>query len=818
MKKIISFALLIFIILLSSLVFSQNVEFNIENFQDRKRELKKAIYEYNIGDDFYIQHRYKDALKYYLKANNFNPQNAELNYKISKSYLYSGFKAKSIPYLIKAYKLNSAIDSEIHFYLAQAYQFKTEWDKAISEYEVYASQLIKTDNIEKLREVKKKIKECKTGKKLSKNPLNVKIENLGAGINSEYTDYGAVVSADESILMFTSRREKTTGKKFTTHYLNEYYEDIYISYNKNGKWTRPENIGKPVNTKAQNAIACISADGQKLLLYKDDDGDGNIYECILKQNKWSEPRKLDAHINSPYHESSASLSYDGKTLYFVSARPEDNKGGRDIYLSKWNEKLRKWGRAINLGQTINTKYDEESVFIHSDGKTLYFSSKGHNTMGGYDIFKSVFENGKWSVPENIGYPINTPDDDVFYVLSESKKYAYYASIKEDGLGKRDIYRITFIEGSIIQEEQPELALLKNINSRDEALLVSTNAKTREKYSIAHVHQSEGLPVLRHTGKKNEQNLFKEVFKYNRIYSVIKENILNKENKIQINEMYAKYERERKQKRTEELLIKEREIREIKTSKNKYLIFGLLTVAGLGTVITLLFMQQYNLQSRQKTIKLGQELLYSQMNPHFVFNSLIAIQSYMFKKSPIEAGKYLSNFANLVRLSFKNSEQEYIPINKEIKALEHYLALQQLRFENKFDYNIEVAPNINVETMAIPPMLAQPFIENAIEYGIMHKNNKGRININFNLSAKGGKNHKILCEIQDNGIAGTGRTSSLLKLTKTITKDRVAMLNKKSRQKIKINTIALIDKNNNAQGTKVVISIPFKEAVSSQQSA
>ena len=617
--------------------------------------------------------------------------------------------------------------------------------------------------------------------------VEFKIENLGSIINSEYTDYGAVVNADESILMFTSRREKSTGGKYE-HYLNEYYEDIYISYNKNGKWTKPKNICKPVNTKVHDAVTYLSPDGRKLLIYRAYKKDGNIYECVLKGDKWSKPRKLGDNVNTQYQESSASLSYDEKTLYFISARPENNIGGRDIYMSRWNEKQKKWGKAINLGPTINTKYDEETVFIHPDGKTLYFSSKGHNTMGGYDIFKSVFENSKWSVPENLGYPINTPDDDVSYVASANGKHAYYSSIKDDGLGKKDIYRITFIERAPKQEQ---LTLLKDFTG-NELAVKSFVEKTENFDQVLFIDEK---PIEKHIKIKDHQNFyetpdfFKKAYEYQKQYSFINDSVLNENRTKQICALKEKYISEIK-KEESELFKKESEFQELYKSNNRYLIFGLI---GLGTIITLLSMQQYNLLFRQIPIKLNQEeLLYSQMKPHFVFNSLIAIQGYMLKKDPIQASKYLSNFANMMRSAFNNSAQEYIPLCKEIKTLENYLTLQQLRFENKFYYNIEVAPDINVETMAIPPMLAQPFIEKSIysavanakenvsaiayakadEHGIIPKNNRpvrhsesgGRINVNFNLSAKGGKNNMILCEIH---------------------------------------------KDNNAQGTKVVISIPFK---------
>ena len=168
---------------------------------------------------------------------------------------------------------------------------------------------------------------------------------------------------------------------------------------------------------------------------------------------------MNKNINTSYHESSACYSPDGKSVYFVTDKPDGGLGDRDIYISNKDEKG-KWGKAINLGPTINTQYGEEGVFIHPDGKTLYFSSQGHKSMGGYDIFKSVLntETKVWSEPENIGYPVNTPDDDVFFVTSASGKHGYYASFNATGYGEKDIYMVTFLglEKPMIQNTEDNL--------------------------------------------------------------------------------------------------------------------------------------------------------------------------------------------------------------------------------------------------------------------------------------------------------------------------------------------------------------------------
>ncbi|MGQ0829651.1 MAG: OmpA family protein [Bacteroidota bacterium] len=432
-------------ILLSNFAFAQNVEFSKDNFKDKKDGFKEAKNAVETGDKLFSQGSifYKQALEPYLAANKFNPNNALLNYKIGKCYLNSNHKLKSIPYLEKALSLNPNVDPQLHYLLGKAYHLDMQWDKSIQEFKTFQKGLSTKEAAEVNADVNKHIGECLTGKELVKHPIRVFIDNVGAEINSAYPDFGPVITADESVMLYTSRRPTTTGGGMD-EFQNEYFEDIYISTKQNDKWTAGQNIGKPINTEGHDATMGITADGQKLYIYIDDRGNGNIYECDLKGTAWTKPEKLNKNINTDYHESSASLSADGKKLYLVSNRP-DGLGDRDIYMSPMDEKG-KWGKVINLGPTINTQWGEEGVFVHPDGKTMYFSSQGHKTMGGYDIFKSKYDEkaGKWGEPENLGYPVNTPDDDVFFVISASGKHGYYASFNASGYGEKDIYMITFL--------------------------------------------------------------------------------------------------------------------------------------------------------------------------------------------------------------------------------------------------------------------------------------------------------------------------------------------------------------------------------------
>jgi outer membrane protein OmpA-like peptidoglycan-associated protein len=289
----------------------------------------------------------------------------------------------------------------------------------------------------------------------------VSITNLGNTINSKYADYSPLISADGSFLIFTSRRAETTGG-MKDESIDSYYEDIYFSEQINGEWVQAKNIGAPINTNYHDATVGLSPDGQKLFIYNDNSGSGDIYECTLEGEKWSNPVKLPEVINSKYNEYTASFSPDGNAIYFVSDKP-GGIGGKDIYVS-YKDENGAWKESENLGKNINTEMDEDAVFMHADGSTLYFSSQGHKSMGGYDIYKSTFNKTQktWSKPTNLGFPINSGDDDVFFVMLANGKTAFYTSKKEGGFGDADIYRIDFNEVSDSLQKTPQLTLLKGI--------------------------------------------------------------------------------------------------------------------------------------------------------------------------------------------------------------------------------------------------------------------------------------------------------------------------------------------------------------------
>ncbi|MCB0806168.1 MAG: OmpA family protein [Bacteroidales bacterium] len=437
--------LTLFLILAALTGWGQSVEFTKYNFPNHREALSDALDHIKQGDKYYEQGPgvYHLAIDAYKKAYDFNSKNALLNYKIGRCYLQNNDKQQAINFLEKAYEIDPRISldmeyNDVNLLLARAYHLDYQFDKAISKYKDHQSSLTPEQLAREVKMIDKRLEECKVAKELFANPVRVFVDDLGEMLNSAYPDYRPVVVPEENMLMFTSARENTTGGKRDSD--SWYFEDIYVSYYTDGNWTLPDNT-YDLNSNNHDATAGISSDGSILFVYKSSGGN-NLYASVLVDNVYGLPYKLDNEINSGFKQTSASLSFDKTTLYFTSIHDE-GYGGLDIYTTRRDAKDR-WQDPVNIGAAINTPYDEEGVFISTDGKTLYFSSKGHNSMGGYDIFKSEYKNGEWQQPVNMGYPINTPDDDVFFTLAASKQRGYYSSKKKDGYGGQDIYMITFL--------------------------------------------------------------------------------------------------------------------------------------------------------------------------------------------------------------------------------------------------------------------------------------------------------------------------------------------------------------------------------------
>ncbi|MCS6833488.1 MAG: hypothetical protein NZ521_07920, partial [Flammeovirgaceae bacterium] len=434
----------------------QSIEFTESNFAKKKKSLQVALRNLKIAQGILeIDQDYASALKYYLRANKFNPKNAQLNYIIGKCYLYQ--KNPDLKSAIKHLEEASsftACDPEIVYLLACTYQRASEWQKAINEFKRYIKMV--EDQNEKVAKAQKRLQECESGKTLSQNPRHITIEHLGKQFNTRFDEMGPVISADEKMMLFTAKRNTTTGYEMSEDGL--FYEDIYVAHkNKGGNWTKFTKL-QGVNSNGSDAIVSITSNGKRIILYKGVQN-GDLYAGTIEKDKVYDIKPLPNVFNTPFRETSATMNSENNLIFFTSNRP-GGKGGLDIWFSRKNEN-NTWEEAQNMGELINTPYDEEGVCLSADGKTLYFSSKGHNSIGGYDIFKTVFREGTWSKPENIGIPLNTPNDEVFVSLSQDGKRLYFSSFRSDSYGASDIYIATLLG----EPKEPELTPIAALNTQ-----------------------------------------------------------------------------------------------------------------------------------------------------------------------------------------------------------------------------------------------------------------------------------------------------------------------------------------------------------------
>lgn len=385
---------------------------------------------------------YEDALVDYLQLLNDDPRNESYTYNVGVCYLNNNTnKGKAVPYL-EIVTRKEKHDPNADYLLGRAYQYSNRFDDAVSSFKKFKQEAKGT--VFNLVDADLQIQHCINAKELMKFPVDVVFQNLGSNINSEYSDYYPFVTSNESFLVYNTKRPEKNAEKLEN---GNYNNSIYISRVINGEYMKASPIGAPLNAgNGGMEVIGLSEAGDNILLYQPAGlGKGNIFiSKVDAQGMYSKPEKLDAKINSGGDEIAASISSDGNTIFFASNR-KGGLGGTDIYICKKVGK--KWSEPKNAGPEVNTPYDEDFPNISPGGKILYFSSKGHTSMGGYDIFKSTYDeaNSTFTSPKNIGYPINTTDDDMNFRISKNGKYGYIASAKGGGQGDFDIYRVTFNE-------------------------------------------------------------------------------------------------------------------------------------------------------------------------------------------------------------------------------------------------------------------------------------------------------------------------------------------------------------------------------------
>ncbi len=404
------------------------------------------------GDYFMMYEEYADALPYYLQLYEQQPDNANICYRIGVCYInLPGQKEKAIPFLEKAIR-NTSPDyrqrnhretrapMDAYYYLGTAYRIQNELGKAKQTFERYLGLIEKGDTINR-NFVQQQIDACNRATDFMKHPVYFDAQNVGAPVNDAYSNYNPLTTPDETAMVYV------TALKF--------YDAIFFVEKINGQWTDPVNLSPQILSDGDLYPTCLSADGDKLLLSKDEDFNSDIYISRRENGMWTPAVRLGKNINTKYWENHACVSPDGKTMIFTSNKP-GGYGGFDLYMSRYDETLGEWGEAVNLGPVINTEFNEETPFLTSGGKQIYFSSQGHETMGGYDVFtSSQDENGNWTKPVNIGYPINTTDDDMFFFPLHDGIEAYFARYTKDGFGQEDIYRY-----DIYSDKNPRLVSIQ----------------------------------------------------------------------------------------------------------------------------------------------------------------------------------------------------------------------------------------------------------------------------------------------------------------------------------------------------------------------
>lgn len=371
-----------------------------------------------------------------------DPSSAYYNFYMGKSLFLTYRKNKALRYLDKVNQVNPAVDAEFHYYYGLTLHYNLKFDQAIDEYKADLERY--KPSSDEFSWVNNRISQCVYAKNLIKKKEGEKVQvvNMGEKINSPYSEHSPVISANDSILIYTARRPDSKGARPEEGY---YDEDLYVSYRQGQNWSEGKNIGAPINEKGHDATISLTADGKTLYIYRHKK-DGGLFVTKFDEEgkKWREPKQLGKPLKSKYYEASICISADGKTGYFSSSRP-GGSGGQDLYrIEREDENSDNWSEPVNLGPMINTPHDEDAPYFHPDGKTLYYASNGPNSMGGFDIFVTEMDsNGIWLPPLNMGHPLNTPDDDIYFVMDMDGKNGYYSSGKEGGLGEKDIYHVKF---------------------------------------------------------------------------------------------------------------------------------------------------------------------------------------------------------------------------------------------------------------------------------------------------------------------------------------------------------------------------------------
>ncbi len=432
------------------------------------------------ADELFDHKNYLMAIPIYKDLLKKEPDNKYIKPRLAICYLNTNQNRAEPIKLLEELVKDEKTDIENWYYLGIAYHINNQIDKAIEAFEKYISLKPKKSDVEK---AKRKITECNNAKKFMATPINVTFTNLGPEINSPDPDYYPYVNGDETFLVFTSRRKENVGGNKIE--IDGYRpSDIWFSKVENGKWIKAYNAGKVINTNYDEQCVSLSTDGKQMVVYFDNiEKYGDLYTSDKNPNgDFTKIKLMHPYISDPKTiETSGSFTPDGNTFFFARRNSIDDQS--DIYMIR---KLPngQWGMPFKLPEQINTPYNEDFPYIDADGVTLYFSSEGHNTMGGYDLFKSTWnpEENTWSPAENLGYPVNSTSDDRSICMTPDNRVGYISTFRPNGYGDLDIYRIRFedkdqiiriITGTIFLGDSTKKAIDTPV------LIIAKNKKTNE---------------------------------------------------------------------------------------------------------------------------------------------------------------------------------------------------------------------------------------------------------------------------------------------------------------------------------------------------
>ncbi len=408
----------------------------------------KALRSYIEGKEAYEFFKFEEAEVSLGQAVEQDPYFIDALMLLGQLYSDMGKYPESVKYYRKGIAIDSLYFTPAFYTLARAEMMCGNYSEALESLKRYILSGPGSDELRKKAE--KAIIDCEFSMEAIKNPVDFNPENLGPAVNSQFDEYWPSISADGQTLIFTRQLEYQRGGGHINTVKNE---DFFISRLNNGAWAQATNAGRPLNSDNNEGAQTLSSDGSYMYFTAcsryDSYGRCDIYFSSFSGTSWTEPKNIGSPVNGPYWDAQPSVTADGKTLYFVSNRP-GGLGGMDLWVSRL-EGEGKWSEPSNLGDMINTPGDEMSPFIHFDGKTLYFSSNGRPSLGGHDIyFTRYLGNGLWQEPLNLGYPINTNNDEMGLIIDARGERAYYSSVRDIKRGK-DLFSF-----KMPQELRPEV--------------------------------------------------------------------------------------------------------------------------------------------------------------------------------------------------------------------------------------------------------------------------------------------------------------------------------------------------------------------------